>query len=92
MLTLNNLLTLVIFVAGVIVALDCLERIHHQFSKRTTAWPIYVGVVFMAAGAVSFLHNPLLLGGLFLIGRAMQVLFGTQLRLTDRLNGRDSLG
>jgi hypothetical protein len=69
------LFTILIFLAGLIVFLDALVRITQQFCKRT---PILIrtGTVLVAVGAVAFLHDPLWMGFLFLLGRVLLLVGG----------------
>lgn len=86
---LSDVVGLVVFIAGLIVFLDSLSRIIDQFCKRTP-WSVRVGVVFMGAGSLAFLHDPYLLGALVIVGRALQVVSGMQVRFPDRSPGRSS--
>jgi len=89
--TLSDLIGPLVFLAGLIVFLDSICRIYDQFCKRTP-WLVRVGVVFMGVGALFFLRDPYVLGALVVVGRALQVLCGTQERFSDRFNGRSGLG
>jgi hypothetical protein len=82
MLTLNNAIGLLVFLAGMIVFLDSLNRVIDQFCKKTP-WPVRFGVVFMGIGGLFFLHDPYILGALVIIGRALQVLCGAQVRFGE---------
>lgn len=71
----SSLFPILIALAGLIVFLDALVRITQQFSKRTP-WMIRGGMVLIAVGSLAFLHNPLLMGGMFIIGRALLLICG----------------
>jgi hypothetical protein len=86
---LSDLIGPLVFLAGLIVFLDSLFRIYDQFCKRTP-WPVRVGVVFMGVGSLAFLHDPYMLGALVVVGRALQVLCGVQIRYPDRYPRRSS--
>jgi hypothetical protein len=87
--TLNEVIGPLVFLAGLVVFLDSLSRIIEQFCKRTP-WLVRCGVVFMGAGSLAFLHDPYILGALVIVGRALQVLCGAQVRFSDQFNRRSS--
>jgi Na+/melibiose symporter-like transporter len=78
--TLNSVFLFLVLVAGILIFFDSLPRITQQFCKQTPL-RIRVGVVLVAVGALAFLHDPLLMGGLFLIGRALLVISAKRERL-----------